>query len=50
MKSKQIILLVVGLTVLGLLAWQLIRAWRYHRNHPDEILWPFNNPDGKRTE
>ena len=44
MKSKQIILLVVGLTVLGLLAWQLIRAWRYRRSHPDETYWPYNDP------
>ena len=50
MNLKLILLLAVGVVAVGVLAWQIVRAWRYRRNHPDEILWPFNNPDGKETE
>ena len=44
MNLKLILLLAIGLLVLGAIAWQLVRAWRYRRNHPDETYWPYNDP------
>lgn len=43
MTTKLIILVVLGVVVLGVLAWQIVRAWRYHRDHPDEPLWPYDD-------
>ena len=43
MNLKLIIILAVGILVLGAIAWQLVRAWRYRRSHPDESLWPYND-------
>ena len=42
MNLKLIILLSFGALVLGALIWQIVRAWRYRRDHPDEILWPYS--------
>lgn len=42
MSTKLIILLSLGALVLGTLFWQIVRAWRYRKNHPDEIFWPYN--------
>ena len=41
MATKLIILIVLGVVVLGVLVWQLNRAWRYRKKHPDEIYWPY---------
>ena len=38
MTTKLIILLAIGALVLGMLAWLIVRAWRYRRNHPGEIM------------
>ena len=38
MTTKLIILLTIGLIVLGLLVWMIVRAIRYRRNHPNEPL------------
>ncbi len=38
MTTKMIILLAIGLIVLGLLVWMIVRAWRYRKNHPDDLL------------
>ena len=35
MTTKLIILLAIGLIVLGLLVWMIVRAWRYRKDHPD---------------
>lgn len=43
MTLKLIIIIIVALLVLGILAWQLVRAWRYRRNHPNETYWPYND-------
>ena len=44
MTTKMIILLALGLLILGGLTWLIVRAWRYRKNHPDEIYWPYNAP------
>ena len=44
MNLKLILLLAVGVVAVGVLVWQLVRAWRYRRNHPDETYWPYNEP------
>ena len=36
MTTKLIILTVLGAVVLAALAYMIVRAWRYRRNHPDE--------------
>ena len=38
MTTKLIILLAIGLIVLGLLVWMIVRAWRYRKNHPDDPM------------
>lgn len=43
MTIKLMILIVLGGIVLGALVWLIIRAWRYRRDHPDEIYWPYND-------
>ena len=43
MNTKLIVILVVGLLVLAAIVWQLVRAWRYRRSHPDETYWPYND-------
>lgn len=42
MTTKLIILLSLGAVVLGGLAWSIVRAWRYRRNHPEETYWPYS--------
>ena len=39
--------MVLGGVVLGALVWQIVRAWRYRRDHPEEIFWPYNKPKEK---
>ena len=39
MNTKLIILLIAGTMVLGLLAWMIVRAWRYRRHNPNENFW-----------
>ena len=43
MSTKLIILLSIGALVLGVLVWFIIKAWRYRRDHPDEVYWPYND-------
>ncbi len=47
MTTKLIILLSFGTLVLGVLIRQIVRAWRYRRDHPDEVYWPYNRPNEK---
>lgn len=50
MTTKLIILIVVGLLVFGALLCIIVKAWRYRRNHPDEIYWPYNGPLHKKRK
>jgi heme/copper-type cytochrome/quinol oxidase subunit 2 len=43
MNLKLNILLLLGVVVLGILTRLIVRAWRYRRDHPDEIYWPYND-------
>ena len=43
MTLKLIALTVLGAVVLTILAGMIVRAWRYRRNHPDEVYWPYND-------
>jgi len=43
MTTKLIILIAIGILVLAGLIWLIIRAWRYRRDHPNEIFWPYND-------
>ncbi len=38
MTTKLTILISLGVVVLGGIAWCIVRAWRYHRNHRDEMF------------
>lgn len=38
MTTKLIVLLGVGAVVLAAIVWMIVRAIRYRRNHPDEIM------------
>ncbi len=49
MKAKIIILLALGAAALGILVWQIVKAWRYRRRNPDETYWPYNT-HGKNEE
>ena len=50
MTTKLIILIVVGLLVFGALVYVIVKAWRYRRNHPDEVYWPYNGPLHKKKK
>ncbi len=50
MTTKLIILIVVGLLVFGALVYVIVKAWRYRRNHPDEVYWPYNGPLHKKRK
>ena len=50
MTTKLIILIVVGLLVFGALLCIIVKAWRYRRNHPDEVYWPYNGPLHKKKK
>ena len=39
MNTKLIILLIAGAMVLGLLAWMIVRAWRYRRKKKKKNFW-----------
>jgi hypothetical protein len=43
MNLKLNILLLLGVVVLGILTRLIVRAWRYRRDHPNEIFWPYND-------
>lgn len=43
MTTKLIILIAIGILVLAGLIWFIIRAWRYRRDHSNEIFWPYND-------
>ena len=48
MTTKLIILVAIGLLVFGALLCIIVKAWRYRRNHPDEVYWPYNGPLHKK--
>ena len=48
MTTKLIILIAIGVLVLAGLTWLIVRAWRYRRDHPEEIFWPYNDPQGRK--
>ena len=50
MTTKLIILIVVGILVFGALLCIIVKAWRYRRNHPDEVYWPYNGPLHKKRK
>ena len=50
MTTKLIIIIVVGLLVFGALLCIIVKAWRYRRNHPDEVYWPYNGPLHKKKK
>ncbi|MCR5589449.1 MAG: hypothetical protein K6F72_07525 [Bacteroidales bacterium] len=48
MSTKLIILLSIGALVLGVLVWFIIKAWRYRRDHPNEVYWPYNDMENEK--
>ena len=50
MTTKLIILLVLGLLILSGIIWLVVKACRYSREHPDELLWPYDGELNERQE
>lgn len=50
MTTKLIILIILGVVVLGGIAWCIVRAWRYRRDHPKEVYWPYNDMQGDKEK
>ena len=42
MTSKLTILIAIGLLVFGAFVFIIVKAWRYRRNHPNEVYWPYS--------
>lgn len=50
MTTKLITLIILGVVVLGGIAWCIVRAWRYRRDHPKEVYWPYNDMQGDKEK
>ena len=42
MSILNITLIIVGVITVAGLTWTLVRAWRYRRDNPNEIYWPYS--------
>ncbi len=50
MTTKLIILISLGVVSLGGIAWCIVRARRYRRDHPNEVYWPYNDMQGDKEK
>ncbi len=50
MTAIQITLIIVAAICTAALLWSLVRAWRYHRDNPDKVIWPYCDETGEEEK